>query len=413
MIPLAGQGRINGRRKTLKRRDPCTAVNARIPAQVVTSGRHANEPSGARRPRIAYNAISNAFTVRGPERYHLGLLPALAALRPPYDLIVIRAPWQDYYAPFEFVSGLRCEVVAAPHPRIRRGLWQLVNGGVRGGNYDLVHLGNVLPIPLALGVPITAMVYDSLEFRTHTAYGAVGRWARRMLVAHLAREARVIATMNPITARDLQEQFDLSPERVIAIGAGVDGAMVPTPQPWERRNAALAFVGGLDPHKRLDLVLRALVQLPGMRLRIVSAGGSAERDLRSLAIQLGIQGRVDWLGRLDDNAARRVVAESAALVMASDLEGFGLPILEALQVGTPVVLSSTLPFADEWRTYGGPVFPAGDANGLSETVRGLLADSDRAVHLVALGPVLAAGYTWEKVAVRLDAIFRRVLSARS
>jgi glycosyltransferase involved in cell wall biosynthesis len=377
------------------------------------TGRHVYATSDSRRHRVAYNAISNALTVRGPERYHLGLLPALAALRPPYDLVVVHAPWQDYYAPFASVAGLKREVVAAPHSRIARGLWQLANGGVRGGSYDLVHLGNVLPVPLGLKVPMTAMVHDSLEFRTPAAYGKVRRWARRKLVAELARQARVIVTVNTGTARDLQTLFNLGPERAVAIGTGVDAATVLKPQPWEQRKAALAFVGGLDPHKRLDLVLRSLVELPNVRLRIVSAGGSAERDLRSLAIQLGIHGRVDWLGRLDDDAARRVVAESAALVMASDLEGFGLPILEALQVGTPVVISSTLPFADEWRAHGGPVFPAGDAKGLSEAVRGLLADSDRAAHLVALGPVLAAGYGWEKVAVRLDAIFRCVLGVET
>jgi phosphatidylinositol alpha-mannosyltransferase len=99
--------------------------------------------------------------------------------------------------------------------------------------------------------------------------------------------------------------------------------------------------------------------------------------------------------------------------MASDLEGFGLPILEALQVGTPVVISSTLPFADEWRAHGGPVFPTGDVLGLTDAVRRLLTDSDRAANLIALGPRLAAGYTWGKVATRLDAIFRRVLGIES
>src|SRR5438105_4685001 len=78
------------------------------------------------RPVVVYSAVSNALSVRGPERYHLGLLPALAALPRGYDLLVISAPWQSYYAALNAVPGLRHVVVVPPYGRVPRGLWNLL-----------------------------------------------------------------------------------------------------------------------------------------------------------------------------------------------------------------------------------------------------------------------------------------------
>ncbi|HXM59068.1 MAG TPA: glycosyltransferase [Candidatus Dormibacteraeota bacterium] len=359
---------------------------------------------------VVYNAVSVNGTVRGVERYHLGVLPALAALDADLRIAVLRAPWQEYYAPLAGLPGIDLVTVAPPRSRARRGLWQLLDGGLRGRAPDLIHLGNVLPAPAAARAPIVSMVHDVIEFRASGSYDPLRRWARRRLVRRLGRRSRALVTVAEGTARELEALLGLPSGAVEPIGMGVEppppGVAV---RPAAGRDRAIVFVGGIDVHKRLDLAVAALAELPGLELRVVSAGGQAEPAVRELARRLRVDDRVHWLGRLDDREAREVVARSAALVMPSDLEGFGIPILEALQVGTPAVISSGVPLASEWCRHGGPVFRQGDAADLAAALRRLLADDAGREALTRLGPELAAGYTWLAVAERLLAVWRRVL----
>lgn len=360
---------------------------------------------------VVYNAISASDAVRGVERYHLGLLPALAALPCGLAITVLRAPWQDYYAPLAELPGVEVVTVAPPRSRLRRGAWQLLDGGLRGRRADLLHLGNVLPAPAAAAPPLVAMVHDAIEFLAAGSYDPLRRWARRRLVRRLARRSRALVTVVEPTARDLESLLGLPEGAVVPIGMGVE----PTPplpaRPAAGRDRAVVFVGGLDRHKRLDLAVHALAGLPGVELRVVSGGGPAEAEVRALARRLGVDGRVRWLGRLPDAEARAVVARSAALLMPSDLEGFGIPVLEALQVGTPAVVSSGVPLAAEWERRGGPVFRRGDGRHLAEVLGRCLADAEGREALGRLGPELAASYTWSAVAERLLGVWQRALEA--
>jgi glycosyltransferase involved in cell wall biosynthesis len=355
--------------------------------------------------------MSASATVRDVERYHLGVLPHLPRVEPRLRIRVLHAPWQDYYTPLSDVDGLELVEVTPPRSRLPRGLWQLLDGGTRTVDFDLLHLGNVVPVPAGVSAPVVAMVHDLIEFRSRQSYTTIRRWARRRLVRRMARRADALVTVTETTARQLAGLLDLPEGRVVALGTAVDPLPASRPTPVAEREPGIVFIGGVDRHKRLDLALKALADLPELELRIVSAGGPEEDTLRQLASRLGVAPRVSWLGRLSDEEARRVVRGSAALIMPSDDEGFGLPVLEALQVGTPVIISSGLPLAEEWERYGGAVFRAGDAANLTRVLRDFLADTPRRERLGLRSPELAARYTWPPVAARLHEVWARLLAA--
>jgi glycosyltransferase involved in cell wall biosynthesis len=361
-------------------------------------------------PTVLYNAISVNDTVRGVERYHLGVLPALAALGEA-RIQVLRAPWQGYYEPLTGVDGLEVVTVSPPRSRARRGLWQLVDGGQRGRGADVLHLGNVLPLPLGVAAPVVAMVHDVIEFRSDNSYDPARRWARRRLIRRLGRHARRLVTVAEPTAAELSGLLGIPADRVSVVGIGADPIPPAEFAPAASRDRAVVFVGALDPHKRLDLAVAALARVPGLELRVVSAGGPAEAPVRRLAGELGVADRVTWLGRLSDVETRRVVGSAAALLMPSDLEGFGMPVLEALQVGTPAVLSSGIPLAAEWRRQGGPVFRAGDAADLASMLAAFLEDVPLRERLGDSGPAFASRFTWPAVAGRLQAVWLEVLGS--
>ena len=361
-------------------------------------------------PTVVYNAISVNDTVRGVERYHLGVLPALAALGAT-RIQVLRAPWQGYYEDLRGADGLELVTVSPPRSRARRGLWQLVDGGQRGREADVLHLGNVLPLPLGVTAPVVAMVHDVIEFRSANSYDPARRWARRRLIRRLGRHARRLVTVAEPTAAQLSNLLGIPADRVSVVGIGADPIPPAEFAPAASRDRAVVFVGALDPHKRLDLAVAALARIPDLELRVVSAGGPAELPVRRLAEELGVAGRVTWLGRLSDEETRGVVGSAAALLMPSDLEGFGMPVLEALQVGTPAVLSSGIPLAAEWRRLGGPVFRAGDAADLASSLAAFLEDVPLRERLSDSGPTFASRFTWPAVAGRLQAVWLEVLTS--
>ena len=362
------------------------------------------------RPTVVYNAISANGTVRGVERFHLGVLPALAGSDLGPRLTVLRAPWQEYYAPLADLPDVELVTAAPPRGCVARGLWQLLDGGLRGRPHDLLHLGNVLPAPARTGAPLVSMVHDVIEFRAAGSYDPVRRWARRRLVRRLGRRSRALVTVAESTARELESLLGIAPGGVVPVGMGVEPAPPVTPRPASERDPAIVFVGGIDAHKRLDLAVTALAAVPGVELRVISAGGQSEAAVRELTRRLGVEDRVRWLGRLTDGEARQVVADSAALIMPSDMEGFGIPVLEALQVGTPAVVSSGVPLAAEWRRRGGPVFQASDAADLAAVLERFLGDVPRREALGRQGPEIAAGHTWAAVAERLGEVWLRVLA---
>src|SRR5262249_6609899 len=161
-------------------------------------------------------------------------------------------------------------------------------------------------------------------------YDPVRRWARRRLVGRLARRSRAMVTVAEETAADLESLLGRPAGSVVPVGIGIEPAPGPAPVPAAARERAIVFVGALDPHTRRDLGAGARARVPGVERRVVPAGGPAEPALRAQAERLGVAGRVRWAGRLPDGETRDLVARSAALVMASDVEGFGIPVLEAL-----------------------------------------------------------------------------------
>ncbi|WP_288784103.1 glycosyltransferase family 1 protein [uncultured Microbacterium sp.] len=155
-------------------------------------------------------------------------------------------------------------------------------------------------------------------------------------VRHAVRTAGVVLTVSETSAREIREWVRDDAVRVIDAGNGcsdafrVEGAAAAAIDPY------VVFVGNLRPHKNLDVVLRALAAAPGVRLRAVLP----HRELstaRARAATLGIEARVEWLHGLDDEQLAALYRGAAATIMPSTLEGFGLPALESIACGVPVL----------------------------------------------------------------------------
>jgi glycosyltransferase involved in cell wall biosynthesis len=159
------------------------------------------------------------------------------------------------------------------------------------------------------------------------------------------------------------------------------------------------MVGTLEPRKGHDLLLRAVAEDGFDDLAIVFAGPPAGRDaeLRSLAQELGLADRLTILGRVDDAVLAGLYARAQVFCMPSLGEGFGLPVLEALAAGTPVV-ASDLPAIREVAGDAAVLVAPGDVAALAAGLGSAVSDGPLRERLCRRGRDRAATFTWEATA---------------
>lgn len=155
-------------------------------------------------------------------------------------------------------------------------------------------------------------------------------------VRRVVRRAGVVLTVSETSAEAIRAWLRDDSVRVVNAGNGCSAAFTPEGPREAASDPYVLFVGNTRAHKNLDVVLRGVAVAPGVRLRTVVPEGEAD-EVRGLATAGGISSRVDVLTGVDDERLAELYRGAAATVMPSLLEGFGLPALESVASGTPVI----------------------------------------------------------------------------
>lgn len=171
-------------------------------------------------------------------------------------------------------------------------------------------------------------------------------------------------------------------------------------------------VGKDYPHKGHNTMFRALARLDDT-IPIVCAGSqvwngpdSTKKELE----ELGITDRVRWIEGLDDEDVKALIQGASALVYPSTEEGFGLPPIEAMALGTPVLAAAAMSIPEVCKD-GAWLFPAGDSKALSKLMHKALTDKAATAELVARGREVEKGYSWSRCAELTVESYRRAISA--
>jgi glycosyltransferase involved in cell wall biosynthesis len=241
--------------------------------------------------------------------------------------------------------------------------------------------------------------------------------ARRTLRG-LASAARVVCDSSAIRS-ELEASGIVPPGRLSVVPIGVDQVFSPDPDPVGDAGAAallgtpeagapeVLHVGSTIPRKRLDLVLRAfaVVLRRRARARLVRVGGPLTRTQQDLAKALGIASSIVELPHMDARTLAAVYRRASAVILPSDREGFGLPVLEALASGVPAVVSD-IPALRESGGGAAWLCPPGDARPFAETVIELLARPHPERR--ALGLAHAATLGWPAYVTGMLAVYRDI-----
>jgi glycosyltransferase involved in cell wall biosynthesis len=277
------------------------------------------------------------------------------------------------------------------------------------GTADVLHATGLLVPPTSR--PVVVTVHDIAAVR-HPELHPSRHVAQQRSQLHALRRASAIVAVSLTTADDLA-QLGIAPERVVVAPLG----LTPLPEPaalTERERPPGPFllaVGETSPRKDYGVILRALPALdPDLGIVLAGPPAGDEMRLRSLIASLGLGTRVRRLGAVSDAVLAGLYRDAAALCFPSIAEGFGLPVLEAMAAGVPVI-SRDIPVIRELAGDAAVYVEGGDEEAWGEAVKRVLSDGELGQRLVTAGRRRAAEFTWARTATATLGAYRLALGA--
>lgn len=264
-----------------------------------------------------------------------------------------------------------------------------------------------LPLHLPQTVRQVVTLHDLVYRKAPETMKSMGRLLESLLTPQSLRRADAIIAVSSSTVADLREGFGRVADKAYVVHEAAtpneQSAYLPSPleQPY------FIFAGTLEPRKNLQRLLQGFA---GVRenlgeTRLVLAGdfGWGDQRVDQWIEELGLQGRVEMTGRLDETTLHRYYRHALALLMPSLYEGFGLPLLEAMQYGVPVISSnrSSMP---EVTGPGGILVDPQSSDEIGAAMVSLATDQDRRQSLCAAAQIQASKFSWDRAARETMAI---------
>jgi glycosyltransferase involved in cell wall biosynthesis len=256
--------------------------------------------------------------------------------------------------------------------------------------------------PLYSAAPVLALchhLFGETAFRQVAWPVAAAVWLAERPLPSVYRRRRFVTISE--SSRDDLARRGIPADRIRVSHCGIRAPRVEGP-PIRTRPARVVYVGRLEPYKRVDVLLQAMARVrnavPSAELVVIGRGSERPR-LEALACALGLEGATRFAGFVSDDERDALLAQARVCVCASEKEGWGLTVIEANALGTPVVASDAPGLRDSVR-HGetGFLAPPGDVGAFAARTSELLADDALAQRLSDAARAWSRSFDWDAAA---------------
>ena len=292
------------------------------------------------------------------------------------------------------------------------------------GKVDLFHAMDFVLPPTHRATKTLVTVHDLSFVRVPDSASPSLKAYLDQVVPRSVRRADHVLADSQATKDDLVALYNVAPEKVTVLLSGVNPRFDPSPVTAEQRQALrerygigdwpfIVAVGTVQPRKNYERLIWALHKLPPelAKTRLVIAGGKGWLDapIYRTVRELKIEGRVVFTGFLEDDLLPALYKTSRGLAFPSVYEGFGLPILEAMACGVPVMTSNVSSMVEVAGAATLLVNPL-SVDEIRDALVTLLTDEPRRAELIEAGFAQASQFTWPRAAAELHGIYQRLLT---
>lgn len=305
--------------------------------------------------------------------------------------------------------------------RLRRILWEQFIWPLQARRHgvDLLH-SMAFVTPLLSRRTAVVTIYDLSFMHYPKQFPASQRRYLTTMTRQSCRRARRIIAISQSSRQDVHQFFNVPPDRIDVVLPGVDEVYRPLPEETVRtfrREKGLGrfilHVGTLQPRKNIPVLLNAFANLPPSDLKLALVGGKGwlYEEIFTQVKKLSIEERVLFTGYVPDAELPLWYNAAELLVFPSVYEGFGMPVVEAMACGTPVIASnaSSLP---EAAGEAGLLFAPDNAAELTDRITAVRQDPTLRAKLKEWGLQQARNFSWDRAGRETAVVYRRALQGR-
>jgi O-antigen biosynthesis alpha-1,2-mannosyltransferase len=246
-------------------------------------------------------------------------------------------------------------------------------------------------------VPFVFTVFDLIHLHVPEISGSRRRLYYHMLVRPAVKRARAVLTGSEYSRGEIVNWSGVDPGRVIVIGCAASAHFTPDGEAYTPGFPYVFYAGNRKPQKNIARLIRAFARVQECESLKLVLTGDPEPALIALARDEGIEDRLVFVGRVRDEQLAQLYRGAVAFVFPSLYEGFGLPPLEAMACGAPVVSSTATSLAEVVGDAAIAIDPL-DVDSIAHGIDRVVSDAGLRAHLIELGLAQAGSFSWQRTA---------------
>jgi len=255
--------------------------------------------------------------------------------------------------------------------------------------------------PLGHPCSFSLTIHDLIHLEVEDETSALKRLYYRWIVLPAVHRADVVFTVSEYSRQKIAQWSGIGLDRIVVAGNGVSEQFSPEGEHWPWYKPYLLYVGNQKPHKNVEGLVKAYADSKLSEEVDLLMTGQFSKSVAQVVAESGVASKVRGLGLISETDLPQLYRGAFAVVMPSRYEGFGLPLVEAMANGVPVLSSDRTSLPE----IGGEAVAYFNPDRYETFVEGLnaLGDESNRARLRAAGLVRAQGFRWESVAQRVSA----------